>query len=117
LRKEADLLERQLADGGPLEDWESPEMLAELVREFRADADRLDPPKPMFVLWLRTGRFDWTPKQWAETRDELRPPIRFDGWPRGSSPVAWIVLPEGQEPGPDTRPDGEYGWDEEEGAQ
>jgi hypothetical protein len=70
-----------------------------------------------YVLWLRTGSHDWMESGSFSSRDEAADAMQIEGWSSKSFPVAYRVLPIGQRPGPDTIPDVEFdfGDDEDQG--
>jgi hypothetical protein len=110
LRDQADALDADLTDGR-IDEHLGADGMVSLARDLRDQADALD-PRPRWWLWIHMGsRWPQCDRVWERaggyaTRTEALDAADLSGdWPAHCYPVLWAALPDGETPGPDTRPD------------
>jgi hypothetical protein len=101
-RKRYEAIARRAWAEGP--DSAAPMSDQDLEELARAVQEDLSPRPTGFVLWLKTRKDDWAEHHNAPTERECYSRMDLD-WPDSFLPIRWVVLPAGQRPGPDTKPD------------
>src|SRR5262249_30085825 len=110
LRDMADQLERALAAGrNPYSPWLTDQEVTEQAHDLRstaADLERQAGKAPGYVRWRRQGTYDWEVFAEGQTRSECWARLDpWDPWNDFIPPALFLVLPAGQHPAPDARPD------------